>query len=475
MSTLEQAKAILETIRADLKREKEEVVVHLKDHRIVGWKTIDLNKNQALLAGIGIDPAVISATLVEYQQQARKIGKQISVWGNEVGNQLADLIGQLNPDLSLAAAQRLAEKSLGLSAMKEELFACTSRLVQADQRLRQHLTLKSMLAIAKILVTGKRDFFDGGMATLDLLMGNTVGQEGVRTLGDMCQEPARLEARFKRLDVSKLPRIVEEILFHYIEEAVVASKEVGVFLAALNGRMARELELIATIERDLNALSSENTAVLFDGISQQAAVAGNLISSLYHKRQIKESMATSNEVLELLNVFHLLLKNRIIPSLQKEVGKPGAALNPVTISVKMTHSFFMGAIGMIRSIKLMITSLTGKAAINESELQLTMEEGIRNCKVFYGKTHADLKKITLYIDTLIGQYPKPFPYNDLFKLTRTTLSAYGDEVEKFIHGYDVPKDLQTLAAVNTPAKVGKLTAAIIKHKKTFQKANAEAI
>jgi hypothetical protein len=310
-------------------------------------------------------------------------------------------------------------------------------------------------------------------ATLSLIDADLSEKGGVIPLSEMIQEPSRLEARFQRLDVTKLPRIVEEILFCYIDDAIAASKEIGIFLNTVNERMARELQSICAIKRDLDALNAENPAALLNGIILQASVVANLISALYHKRQIKDTIATVNEALEVLNVFHLLLKNRLIPILQKEVEAPGSVLNPITIASRMTKSFFMGATGIIRSLKLMMTSLTGQAAINEIELQVTLEKGIANCKAFYGKTPDDLKKIKFYIDSLVGHYQKPFPYNDLYKLIKTTLAAYGDEVEKFIQGYSIPKDILTMTTADIPAKAGKLTAAIIKHKNTFQKANSD--
>ena len=170
-------------------------------------------------------------------------------------------------------------------------------------------------------------------------------------------------------------------------------------------------------------------------------------------------MATVNDALDQLSVFHLLLKNRLIPDLQRESALQGSTLSPITIAAKMTRTFFTfftGATGIIRSLKLMMTSLTGQAAINENELQLTLEKAIMNCKTYYGTSRDDLKKMKLYIDTLVGHYPKPFPYNDLFKLTRTTLSAYGEEVDKFIRLQDIPMDAQTLTKASLPAKVGLL-------------------
>jgi len=475
MSTLEQTKAILETIRADLKREKEDLVALLKDPRVAEWQTINLKENQALLAAIGINLTEMSAALVNYPKQAQKIGKQIVEWANEVGNQLADLIGQPQPDIAFEAARRLEEKCRGLAALKEDVLASINRLLMADQTLRQQLSLKPMLAIARSLDTGKKDLFEGGLMTLSLLVADIAPKGGDRTLGEMCKEPALLVARFQRLDVAKMPRIVEEILFHHIEEAVAVCKEIGLYLENGNDRMSRELQWIGTIERDLKALQSTNTAALLNGIGQHAILVAKLISALYQKRQLKEMMATVSEALELLSIFQLLLKNRLIPVLQKEVELPGSPLNPITSSTTMTRAFFTGATGMIRSIKLMMTSLTGQSAINEIELQLILEKGISNCKIFYGKTPADLKAIRNYIDSLIGQYPKPFPYNDLFKLTKTALSAYGDEVERFLQQYSIPKDMLPMTKGAAPAKLGKLIAAIAKHRVAFQKANAESL
>jgi len=473
MNELEQAKSILLNIRLYLKREKESVVAILKDPKVAEWQTIDLAKNEALLAQIGIDPAAIRTTLVEYPKQARKIGKQIVDWGNEVGNQLADLIAHPEPDTALPAAQKLDEKSQCITTMKEELLAHSSRLVQADQVLRQQLSLKPMLAIAKLLKTSRKDLFEGGLVVLGLLIGDIGQKAGAPTLSEMNQEPAKLETRFQRLDITKLPRIVEEILFHHIDEAVHTAKAIGIFLGAVNDHISREFKSISMLERDLSNLLPEKTAALLDGIVEQANLLGNLVVTLYHKRQINESLSTVNEALEFLNIFHLLLKNRLITSLQKEVELSGSALNPITISAKMTQSFFTGAKGIIRSLKLMMASLTGQGSVNETELQLALEKGIVNCKHFYGKSHADLKKIKTYIDSLVGHFPKPFPYNDLFKLTKTTLSSYGDEVEKFIHNYTIPREMQTLTTVNIPAKVGKLVAAIVKHRKAFEKANTD--
>lgn len=475
MSKLEQTKATLEAIRADLKREKDDVLTLLKDPKIADWQTIDLKKHHSLLAGFGINPAGINAALTEYPTLAKKIGKLINDYNNEVGNQLADLIGHSDPDSALAKARGLEARVQGLATIKEELLARTDQFIAANRTLRQRLSVKALLEAVKALPSSKKDLFDNGLTTLTLMVGDPDLPEGTRTLKSMSQEPARLKARFQRLDALNLPRLVEEVLFHYVDEAVTTIDEIIVFLKDLNERMEPEFLLIAKIEQGLIALQSADTSTLLNGIIQQTNAVNNLITSLYQKRQLKETMTTVNEALDFLNVFHHLVKNRLIPSLQQEVTVPGSVLSPIPLAAKMTKSFFLGAKGIIRSLKMMVSSLTGQPAINEIELQLILEEAIANCRVFYGKSRDDLKKMKFFIDSLVGNYTKPFPYNDLCKVVKTTLTAYGEVVEKFIEAYTIPKDLRESATVEVPAKVGKLAAAIIRHQKIFQKANADAL
>ncbi|MDD5759025.1 MAG: hypothetical protein PHI06_08065 [Desulfobulbaceae bacterium] len=473
MTELEQTKGILEAIRTNLKREKDSVIAILKDPKVAEWQSIDLVKNKLLLVQVGIDPALISKTLRDYPKQAKKIGKQISDWSNEVANQLADLIAHPEPSQALSAAKKLEAKTAAITGMKEELLAHSSQLIRADQVLRQQLQIKPLLAIAKCLTPGKRELFDGGLETLSLLLKGIGQEDGVKTFAELLQEPAILEASFQRLDIAKLPRIVEEILFHHIGEAVCTAKGIALFLDLVNERMESELKSITVIEQGLQALLTENTAALLSGIIEQGKLLGALVVGLYHKRQLKDSLAKVNEALDLLSIFHRLLKNKLLVSLQKEVTVPGSALNPITISTRMTRSFFVGAAGFLRSFKLMVKSLKGQGAINEAELQLTLENGINNCKYFYGGSHADLRKIKIFIDSLVGHYPKPFPYNDLCKLTKATLSAYGDEVEKFLFDYEISKEMQSSTTVAIPTKAGKLIAAIAKHNTVFAKANLE--
>lgn len=473
MPQLENATTILNTLRSDLKREKEALVTLLKDPKITDWNTIDCKKYRPLLNSAGIDIDAIDTSLSSYQQQAKKIGKQIADWNIEIGNQLADCIDSSSPDTALASAQKLAAKILGLATMKDELQTNIRPLMTADHCLRQQLAIDPLITIAKLVAPAKKDQIHTGAAILSLLIGKDDDKNGGINLLTLRQEPERLEARFKRLIITKLPRLVEEILFHHIENTLSANREIKIFLDNIVERMDREIATITSIERDLPAIQSESPTGMIKGILAQGQILANLLSTLYHKQNLQGIITTASTSLESINIFCSVLKSRIIPALQKEVELAGSPLNPISMSTKMTRSFFEGTGGIIRSLKLMMTSLKGQEAVNEIELQQILEKGIINCKTFFGDSREEQIKIKYYIDAMVGLYPKPFPYNDLFKLAQTTLLSYGEEVEKFISDHELPKDMQ-IKITPPPTKAGALITAINKYKITFQKANADA-
>lgn len=473
MSQLETATTILNALKSDLKLEKEAMITLLKDPKITDWNTIECKKYRALFDSIGIEIDTISASLNNCQQQATKISKQLNAWNVEIGNQLADCIDSSTPEAALASAQKLAEKVLDLGAMKEELQAAIRPLLLANKCLLQQLGIVPLITIAKIVAPGKKDQIIAGAAILPFLTEKAVGKEEGQNILSLRMEPERLEARFHRLVITKLPRMIEEVLFYHVENTLLANREIKTFLDNLAGRMEREITIIAAIDKELRSIQTATPSSLLKGILAQGQIMATLLSSLYHKQNLPSIIATASDALDSINTLCSIMKNRLIPSLQKEVEQIGSPLNPISISSRMTRAFFEGTGGIIRSLKLMMKSLKGQEAVNELELQQILEKGIINCKTFYGKSPDESKKMGLYIESMVGHYPKPFPYNDLFKQAQLTLFAYGEEVENFIMGQEIPKDIQ-LKITPPPARIGGLITAINKYKITFQKANADA-
>ena len=468
MSAIEQAKGILDALRVELKQEKEAVLALLREPRVTDWQGVDLKHHRPLFDTLGIDSLAIGQALADYPAQAREISRRLAALGNEIGNQWADLMDCRDPDAALARVQELAGRCR-LANFREGLQVSLDRLFDAHRELRQHLDLSSIINLARNMGLGKKELFPEGMSTLLLLSPEAGADEG---LDGLRREPGELEIRFQRLEVTRLPRLAEEIVFAHIEAAMALCREIGHYLDTVAERLLGEIEAIAALERGIAALKPENPARLVAGIAQQAGLAANLISALYHKRQLKDTLATVVEALDALKGLHLLLATKILPGLQQEATAADSLVNPVTIAGRLTRSFFLGPQGIIRSFKLMLGSLTGKTGINEVELQLLLEEAIRHCKIFSGSARGESKAMQDYIDSLVGQHQKPFPYHELTRLTRRAIIVYGAAVEKFIHEYEVPPEMHSHRQA---ARVGGLLDGVARHRAVFQKVNAEAM
>ena len=122
-------------------------------------------------------------------------------------------------------------------------------------------------------------------------------------------------------------------------------------------------------------------------------------------------------------------------------------------------------------MKLMFKSLSGDAAINQVELQLILEKAINNCGIFYGKSPKDVKELAAFIDSLIKQFSRPFPYDNIFLLVKQAIATYGTNVERFIKQYNTKKEFQAISKADIPSTFGKLATALLAKRSTFAKAN----
>ncbi len=119
----------------------------------------------------------------------------------------------------------------------------------------------------------------------------------------------------------------------------------------------------------------------------------------------------------------------------------------------------------------MFKSLSGQAAINQAELQLILEKALNNCGVFYNKSPKDVKKLAVFIHSLIKQFSQPFPYDDIFFLVQKTITAYGNSVGQVIRKYHTKREFQAIAKTDIPATFGELSTALTGKRNAFAKAN----
>nr|MBF0221077.1 hypothetical protein [Desulfobulbaceae bacterium] len=471
MSSIDLAKITLNNTKNFLKEGKEEVYAMLKDPKVSDWQHISLQKNAFILKSIGASVPEITKALKEYPKKAKDISKNISLWDNEARNQLADLIGSKDSQKALEKAQLLEAQSGELENLKSELQQQISVFFETNRLIREALTLQALVPIAQACPDTKANLFTVGLETLSFMTAEIGGDPTQKCVDQLLLEANKLEARFTHIDMPKVPRLAEEVIFHHISLGVTTTKEITTFISGLKERLAGEINALERIKIALGGLYNLDSKDILPGLQVQASALGALITGLCQKRQLKDNTETIAGTLEYLNVYQLALKNKLLPSISEEVDIHSSKLNPTSLSAKKTKDFFVGAKGIIRSIKLMVTSLKGHESINEIELQVILETAITRCSVFYGKSSKDVKKLHEFIHGLVGNFNRPFPYDDIFELTKSTIAQYGTEIERHMYDYALPSELISLATISMPKTFGSLYKKIGEKKTAFKKAN----
>ena len=93
MSAIDLAHITLNNTKTFLNESKAEIYAMLNDPNVVEWRHISFEKNAAFLKMLGISTQDLTKALTEYPKSAKEISRKIALWNNEVGNQLADLVG----------------------------------------------------------------------------------------------------------------------------------------------------------------------------------------------------------------------------------------------------------------------------------------------------------------------------------------------------------------------------------------------
>ncbi len=74
-----------------------------------------------------------------------------------------------------------------------------------------------------------------------------------------------------------------------------------------------------------------------------------------------------------------------------------------------------------------------------------------------------------FIDELLKDYARPYPYLPLFKLTKKTIADYGSIVESYIYNFTTDEKYRSLTDEPIPISFGKLLEEINKNHQHFIK------
>lgn len=464
---MESAKQHLAASRGFLQQCREATKAILGDSQVTAWQEINLDNYLKVFLALGL-PGSLREARIQYPLVAKEIATEIGRLENELGNLEADVIARsLTPDKALFQAQELDRKCrLLLEAKVGTIQAHGQLLIEANQYLRQKLTLREILPLAREEMGHKGEVFDSGLEIFKLIANDKFSPDDPRNIHDFFEEATKMEARLRAISLGELRNISLEIVLHHIELALACAAEIKNFITFSTTNMVAELSSINLIKQKLVELKNLPLAALLEGLEKITPALGKQILSFTYKKQVQDSLLQIADDLELLLAFHLGVKNELLPELPLQLKAVGSGINPQSFAFEKSHYFFSGFSGMIRVIKFFFSSLQGEPAVNKAELAAILEKILQHCDGYYGTSGEELIAIQALIDRHLSPFPKPFPYLELFRLARNTIGEYGQRLERYIEQFKVKPPLHT--GQNLPVTVGQLSELIRKRRETIQ-------
>lgn len=432
MEKFEAIKESITTIRNGLQRRQKEMNALISHPVLVSWHQLDLQKNADNLTALGLSVPNIAKSISACQQGSQKFKQDASHLKNAVGNLQADLIGNFNEEEITKSA---VENSANYETIKKDVglvYSHVKSLINTKKQLLDHLHLNNLFNLAKKSVGGRGGSFDHGLKVFLLFFKENTNKSTNNILSEYIETATKLETRFGAIELPPLPRIAAEVIEHHISLGIHTANQISSFTNAIAGRFVSETGTRNLLNRQLEALKDEpEITTILHKTKIIAKSLGELILYLFNKKNLLERIPLIPETCEYLNTYHLFIKNSLLQQIPCQI-ETIPTINPTIVAANSTKPFFYGIKGMMRSFKLMYSSLKGKEAINETELQLILEEAINSCRIFYGDSREDVHCLKAFINNLIKQFTRPFPYNQLFKLTKKTIVNYGNQFESFI-------------------------------------------
>ncbi|MDH5523407.1 MAG: hypothetical protein OEY01_05380, partial [Desulfobulbaceae bacterium] len=337
-------------------------------------------------------------------------------------------------------------------------------LRDGDQILRHNLAIEVLTPFVKEMSQRKAGLVGSGYEIFRMFKDD--GQDkNKESLAGFQLQAIDLEKRLGNIDLAGFTGLALDIIKKQIKVALVTTDRIKSFVEDFRKNPPKEIGAIDQIEENLIAMRvAPANAILAEIEKLSESLAHNLIR-LNSKTASMKCFVLLPVLLNEATLLQKTMRNSVVPELKMHITSPGSPLNPQTIAAEMAEVFFMGLKGFWRLIKLFFYSAGGQHPINSVELQKIIIETICSCKSFYGNTKEDVAALKTFIDYQLGEFTRPFPYEDLLQILKTAIATYGSRFEKKLFAFEVI-DFED-ASPTDKTTLGNLIAVIKKHSATL--------
>ncbi|MBU0483471.1 MAG: hypothetical protein KKB30_03020 [Proteobacteria bacterium] len=414
------------------------------------WQKVNLDAYGSMLESLEL-PTELKITQKDLAM-VTSFARQITAQDNAIKELLAAIDHKsVNQVKAESESLRISKECAELNRQITNLQKSCAKFIAAEAIIRKKLTLQTLLPLARFSTSSQEKKFDEGLRLFFLVTTDREESSDQPGIHQYFIEANQIITTLNNLDTSGLPGPAKQMIAHYSEIAISAANDIKNLIDRHAHKFEQELDKIKKLKQTISSLKNEPLPSLLNHTHKQIRPLGEMIMDFAAKSQLAKDFNLAPPLIQDLNIFCQIIKHRLLEELRARIIRPDSPLNPAKISALMAAIYFHGPKGILRIIRLLLSSLlSGGRLISSNEIEEKMQELLVSCPIYYGNSEADLQTLKTFINSVLEGYNKPFPYNGLLRLSKKTLATYGSQIENYISTFPVEEQSSETSPLTKP-------------------------
>lgn len=428
--SISQIKIRLQEIRLDIQH-------ILKDPSFLHWEKVDLEKHQELLKSFGIEVKEVLHTQLKLKREIAAPTKEISMLENNLGHLAIDVeSGHIDEMEAQKQCKVLQQKTSENAEIVKVLQQKLTFLQDAATSVLKNLSIDKLIPMAQEITVGKKTkYFHNGLSYLSL-MREKPDKESIN-INHLLEKSAQVEAKFIRLQFPELPKLAETVLANHIDASLSTLTLIKQYLDKTGHSGNTNLKKIQDFQQYLTSHSTQPLNDILKAFPGLVEKTRDLVCALHSHSAILEQTAGVNQLVHHMDTLYVALRHDYFEHLTQQIQQDESPLSPHVTASKIAFSFFSGFKGIVRNLRIAFGSPEKSEERPDQHLRNLLIKTINTCPYYCGSEASDIAQITAFIDDLLANCSRPFPYTDFFRIIKKSIAIYGENVERDFYHYKI--------------------------------------
>lgn len=404
----------------------------LNDPSIRQWDTVLIDQHSTILTSLEISPDDLHYAATNYQKTAEKLVKEVARWENAKGNLEADIrLTGIPPQKIEGEISKLLSDCRQMQNHVEQLNKFRKILAGTAQIIQQNLSITTLTPLAKIgQPIKKKNLFNEGLAVFAMITKDPHLKSSTLNIHDLAEQGASISVKFSKLELPDMPSIAQLIIKGHVDTCKTALEEANSFLLFCERLCSHELHNIEKFMEDLDDLKKHNFAKILSSMPDMAQTLRHHISTFEHKSRTMKEIRRMTLMLSNLQNIYSAIRYSYLPSIAERVTDKNTSFHPDIFAAAISRHYFHGIRGFFRLMRSFLTTKKKRGALTEIDLTDKISIALSTCPYYHAKEKNNIAKTLQFIDNLISDYSRPFPYDDLTVILKNSIATYGSMIEK---------------------------------------------